>query len=76
MAPTSAKSITWLHLSDVHLCKPRTGWDVHRVLRPLLADLRRMQSEHGLCPDLIFFSGDLAFGNIGTGPDESNCRTV
>ena len=71
MAPTSAKSITWLHLSDVHLCKPRTGWDVHRVLRPLLADLRRMQSEHGLCPDLIFFSGDLAFGNIGTGPDES-----
>lgn len=61
----SAATLTWVHLSDLHLCRPKTGWDSHRVLRPLLEDLRSMQQEHGLQPDFLFFTGDLAFGQIG-----------
>jgi predicted MPP superfamily phosphohydrolase len=59
-------SIVWLHLSDLHLCEQQTGWDCHRVLEPLRKDLQEMESEHGLKPDLIFFTGDAAFGNLST----------
>jgi tetratricopeptide (TPR) repeat protein/predicted MPP superfamily phosphohydrolase len=58
--------ITWLHLSDLHFCQPQSGWDATKVLSTLITDLKRMQSDHGLRPDLIFFTGDLAFGEIGT----------
>ena len=57
--------LTWLHLSDLHACKPRTGWDARRVTDTLRTDLKRMQAEHGLRPDLVFFTGDAAFGQIG-----------
>lgn len=57
-------SLVWLHLSDLHLCESKTGWDCHRVLVPLLEDLRQMEASRGLKPDLIFFTGDAAFGNI------------
>jgi predicted MPP superfamily phosphohydrolase len=67
----ASRSITWLHLSDLHTCKPKTGWDAHRVLDPLKRDLRRMQDDHGLIPDMIFFTGDLAFGHIGDKAGES-----
>ncbi len=59
--------ITWLHLSDLHLCEPKTGWDAHRVLDPLLIDLKKMEKDYGLLPQLLFFTGDAAFGNYGTG---------
>ena len=65
---TQSKSIVWLHLSDLHLCEPKTGWDAHRVLDPLIKDLRHMEKEHGLLPQLIFFTGDAAFGNFGSEP--------
>ncbi len=63
-----SKSIVWLHLSDLHLCKPKTGWDAHRVMKPLIRDLKRMENDHGLLPQLMFFTGDAAFGNYGSGP--------
>ncbi|MCH8293294.1 metallophosphoesterase, partial [Candidatus Poribacteria bacterium] len=60
-----SEMLTWLHLSDLHACKPLTGWDAKRVTDTLRTDLERMQNQHGLRPDLIFFTGDAAFGQIG-----------
>ena len=65
---TPVKSIVWLHLSDLHLCEPKTGWDAHRVLRPLIKNLQQLERRHGLLPQLMFFTGDAAFGNYGSGP--------
>jgi predicted MPP superfamily phosphohydrolase len=59
------RTITWLHLSDLHSCKPKTGWDARRVLRFLRDDLQKMGESCGLTPNLIFFTGDAAFGQIG-----------
>ncbi len=58
--------LTWLHLSDLHACNPRTGWDAARVTETLVEDLKRLQQDHDLRPDWIFFTGDAAFGDIGT----------
>ncbi len=41
-------TVTWLHLSDLHACIPRFGWDAERVTSTLVADLRRLQAERGL----------------------------
>ncbi len=68
---TSKKTLTWLHLSDLHICKIRTGWDSARVLKTLLRDLKQMEKEYGLHPDLFFFTGDVAFGQIGSKPGET-----
>jgi predicted MPP superfamily phosphohydrolase len=65
------KKVTWLHLSDLHACKPRTGWDAKRVTDALCKDLRKMQEKHGLRPDLIFFTGDAAYGDLGNGEGKS-----
>ena len=56
--------ITWLHLSDLHYCEPKTGWDASRVLNTLKSDLKRMLDDYGLQPDLIFFTGDAVFGQL------------
>lgn len=64
------QKITWLHLSDLHLCPNRTGWDATRVLRLLRRDLRSMAAELGT-PDLVLFTGDVAFGHLGDHPGES-----
>jgi len=64
-------TLTWLHLSDLHACHPRTGWDAARVQETLIADLEHLQREHSLAPDLIFFTGDAAFGEIGNDPEET-----
>ncbi|PHM09075.1 NACHT domain-containing protein [Nostoc sp. 'Peltigera malacea cyanobiont' DB3992] len=66
-----AQTLTWLHLSDIHACKPRTGWDAKRVTDTLCKDLKKMQERYGLRPDLIFFTGDAAFGHIGSGEGKS-----
>ncbi|MBG1271957.1 leucine-rich repeat domain-containing protein [Nostoc sp. WHI] len=66
-----AQTLTWLHLSDIHACKPRTGWDAKRVTDTLCKDLKKMQEQYGLRPDLIFFTGDAAFGHIGSGEGKS-----
>ncbi|HTS60712.1 MAG TPA: metallophosphoesterase [Candidatus Acidoferrales bacterium] len=62
------KRVTWLHLSDVHFCPEKSGWDAASVLRTLRRDLVFMQQSEQLCPDLIFFTGDLAFGQLPESP--------
>lgn len=57
-----AREITWLHISDLHAGTPGS-WDADHVLDSLLIDLNKMRSEHNLHPDLIFFTGDVAFGD-------------
>ena len=64
-------SLTWLHLSDLHACRPRTGWDAVRITETLVRDLAGLQRDHGLRPDLVFFTGDAAFGHLGAEPGAS-----
>lgn len=65
MTPSkNERYIVWLHLSDLHHCQQKTGWDAHRVLDPLTRDLKKMETDHGLVPQLLFFTGDGAFGNV------------
>jgi predicted MPP superfamily phosphohydrolase len=64
----SAGTLTWLHLSDLHFSGVRTAWDATRVINTLVKDLQAVQKLYGLRPDLIFFTGDLAFGQL---PDTS-----
>jgi len=61
---------TWLHLSDLHYWPGRTGWDAFKVLTMLRRDLKFMEQRYGLAPDLMFFTGDIAFGTVpGSQPD-------
>src|SRR5665648_14191 len=59
------KTITWLHISDTHLCKAKTGWDAEDIFNALTNDLKSMEKDYDLCPDMIFFTGDLAYGQLG-----------
>jgi predicted MPP superfamily phosphohydrolase len=59
--------IVWLHLSDLHMHEQRSGYDSYGVLSALIDDLRYMQKKNGLRPDLIFFTGDVCFGQTGSG---------
>jgi predicted MPP superfamily phosphohydrolase len=59
------ESVTWLHLSDLHLCEPHNGPDRFRVLTELLRDLEALRDKERLEPDLLFVTGDLAYGNLG-----------
>ena len=62
--------ITWLHISDLHMCGPMTGWDANRILASLKDDFKKLQDQHQLCPDLIFVTGDIAYGEIPGYPIE------
>lgn len=55
-------SVVWLHLSDVHIRPEVTGSDSRPVLNSLISDLQELEEHHGLLPNFIFFTGDLAFG--------------
>jgi len=59
------KTVTWLHISDLHLCKPKHGWDADHVLEALRIDFNHMKDQYALNPDLIFFTGDVAYGQLG-----------
>jgi len=66
---SSAKdNVTWLHLSDLHLCEKKTGFNAKKILDDLLKDLKVMQVEFKLHPDFIFFTGDIAYGNLPESP--------
>lgn len=65
-----ARTVTWIHLSDMHLCPARTGWDSARILDKLTHDLSAVCDRYSLCPDLLFFTGDLAYGHLGDQPGE------
>ncbi len=60
--------ITWLHLSDLHCCDARVGWDSFRVLEALRADLVRLRKCHDLQPQFLLFTGDFVFGDIQDSP--------
>ncbi|MES1262194.1 MAG: metallophosphoesterase, partial [Acidobacteriota bacterium] len=57
--------LTWLHLSDLHANSPQYGWDSDQVLRTLTVDLKKLERDYGIQPDLLFFTGDAAFGTFG-----------
>jgi len=59
--------LTILHLSDAHIGRPRDKFSSDAVLKPLLEDLAVMKAKLGP-PDLIIFSGDLAYGNLAEMP--------
>jgi 3',5'-cyclic AMP phosphodiesterase CpdA len=61
----SNRTITWLHLSDLHFCNPQTGWHAKNILYQLVNDLEHMEKVHNLRPDILFFTGDLTYGEIG-----------
>jgi len=61
------RSVTWLHFSDIHLCSPKSGWEYKRIIEKFKEDLQSLREEHGLIPDMIFFTGDAAFGQLGDG---------
>ena len=61
--PNKENTLTWLHISDLHLCPEHTGWDADHILDGLTKDLSRLREAHnGLSPDLIFITGDIAYG--------------
>jgi len=57
-------TVTWLHISDLHYCEPRTGWDSKEIQDKLISDLKYMEKENGIQPNFLFFTGDMAFGEI------------
>ncbi|MGE5343057.1 MAG: metallophosphoesterase [Candidatus Omnitrophota bacterium] len=59
----NVNSVTWLHLSDLHIGNPSTEWKANRILQKLQDDFKQVQAEHGLKPDLIFFTGDAVWGH-------------
>jgi hypothetical protein len=55
-------TITWLHLSDLHLRTDKGhAWDEEVVLRALLDDIGGRCEQDGLRPDFIVVSGDVAY---------------
>ncbi|MEM6456699.1 MAG: SUMF1/EgtB/PvdO family nonheme iron enzyme, partial [Acidobacteriota bacterium] len=56
-------TITLLHLSDLH-ARTSTAWDAKRVTRTLVDDLKAL-ADDGLRPDLVLFTGDLAWAGTG-----------
>ncbi|HIJ66148.1 MAG TPA: hypothetical protein HPP77_09385, partial [Candidatus Hydrogenedentes bacterium] len=63
------RTITWLHISDLHTNNPKYGWDYDKVTEDLVKDLNRVQRDHKLEPDFIFVTGDLAYGREEGDPD-------
>ena len=54
-----ARTVTWLHLSDIHFTARRDSYD-RRVVLTALADAAKELCNKGRRPDLVFFTGDLA----------------
>lgn len=54
------KFINILHLTDLHLKNP-CSWDQSRIITSLLIDISKLRFTAN-APDLIVFSGDLAYG--------------
>lgn len=58
------KPFTILHLSDIHLGKSENKWDSDVVLKSLLEDLSGFSAQENLIPNIIIFSGDLAYSGV------------
>ncbi len=61
-----SRTIAWLHISDRHAGKPDSNWDAAAVTTTLVTDLKEMANTHELQPDFICFTGDAAWGQIGS----------
>ena len=61
-------SLSWLHVSDLHCLNPTTNWDSQEILHSILEDLSILEQKHNLKPDLVFFTGDAAFGETAKIP--------
>ncbi len=63
-----SKKLTWLHISDIHF-HPKTEWRDSTARNSLLDYLKDIYiSNESLRPDLIFCTGDIAFGQTGSSP--------
>ena len=61
-------SLTWLHISDIHFT-PSTEWRDSAPRRGLLDLLQsKFATDASLRPDLIFCTGDIAFGETTASP--------
>src|SRR4051794_14032530 len=64
-----SRKVTWVHLSDLHMC-PKLGENFGpAILDKLLVRLQKDLAEARLRPDFLFFTGDLAFGQIANKPE-------
>ena len=54
--------LTWLHLSDLHMNKAKHGWRGEEVFKKLGTDIRSFAFNQKLQVDLVFITGDLAYG--------------
>jgi predicted MPP superfamily phosphohydrolase len=52
------RTLTWLHLSDIHF-QQGDSYNRNVVLRALISAVQRFRTQ-GCCPNLIFFTGDIA----------------
>ncbi|WP_222832458.1 metallophosphoesterase [Pseudomonas sp. SC3(2021)] len=61
------KELVWLHLSDIHF-HPKTAWRDNIIRRELLTFLSRRFVSGLQKPDIIFCTGDIAFGETSGAP--------
>ncbi len=62
------KTLTWLHLSDIHF-HPKTEWRDSDSRTALLDHLTNIfAGDSSLRPDLVFCTGDIAFGETKSAP--------
>jgi len=59
--PGAAGTVAWLHLSDLHM-GGEPDWERDVVLRDLRRDLPGLARKAGIEPQLLFVTGDIAWG--------------
>lgn len=59
---TSSSELTWIHISDTHFGAPDMTGEFAGVINTLVKDIAVMKRDRGLQPDLLFYTGDIAFG--------------
>lgn len=63
-----SNNLKWLHISDIHF-HPKTDWRDNAARESLLKYLENtFREDESLHPDLIFCTGDIAFGETGLAP--------
>lgn len=64
------KSISWLHISDLHACPQEESYGENSIYSKFKKDLTKLLKEKELSPDFVFITGDVMFGN------KKNCGSV
>lgn len=61
-------TLNWLHISDIHF-NSKTAWRDKMACNSLIDYLRTIFTEKKIeKPDLVFCTGDIAFGETGASP--------